>query len=106
MTLTRACSRRPRIRVEPTLKRVTKKRIAFVERLYRDLGLAAEEVAQHARLTYAVYIGIGQLRRAWPRGLPASKVDAYVDFAVGALLQAAGVRPKRSAGSVMRVVLL
>ncbi len=80
-------------RVEPALKRVTQKRIAFVERLYRDLGLAAEEAARHARLTYALYIGIGQLRRAWPRGLPASKVEAYVDLAVGALLQAAGVRP-------------
>ena len=78
-------------RVQPTLKRVTQKRIAFVERLYRDLGLAADEAARHARITYSLYVGIGQLRRAWPRGLPGTKVDAYVDLAVGALLQAAGV---------------
>ena len=62
-----------------------------MERLYRDLGLAADEAARHARMTYALYVGIGQLRRAWPRGLPGSKVDAYVDLAVGALLAAAGV---------------
>ena len=80
-------------RVQPTLKRVTQKRIAFVERLYRELGLAAEDAGRHARMTYALYVGIGQLRRAWPRGLPGSKVDAYVDLAVDALLQAAGVRP-------------
>jgi AcrR family transcriptional regulator len=78
-------------RVQPVLKRVTQKRIAFVERLYRDLGLAAEEAVRHARITYALYLGIGQLRRAWPRALPGSKADAHVDLAVRALLGAAGV---------------
>ena len=89
-------------RVQPALKRVTQKRIAFVERLYRELGLAAEDAARHARMTYALYVGIGQLRRAWPRGLPGSKVDAYVDLAVGALLQAAGVRPNEGRRTIAR----
>ena len=78
-------------RVEPVLKRVTQNRIAFLERLYRDLGLATEEAARHARITYALYVGIGQLRRAWPRAIPGSKVEPHVDLAVRALLQAAGV---------------
>ena len=78
-------------RVQPVLKRVTQKRIGFVQRLYRDLGLAAEEAARHARITYALYVGIGQLRRAWPRALPGTRVEAHVDLAVRALLQAAGV---------------
>ena len=87
-------------RVQPALKRVTQKRIAFVERLYRDLGLAAEEATRHARMTYALYVGIGQLRRAWPRGLPGSRVEAYVDLAVRSLLQAAGVPAKDAGGAV------
>ena len=87
-------------RVQPVLKRVTQKRIAFVERLYRDLGLPAEEAAQHGRITYALYIGIGQLRRAWPRALPRSKVEAHVDLAVRALLQAAGLPLRYEGGAI------
>ena len=76
-------------RVGPVLERVTRKRIAFVERLYRDLGVPSAEAALHARIAYSVYIGIGQLRRAWPRGLPGSKVEAHRDLAVRVLLPAA-----------------
>ena len=87
-------------RVEPVLKRVTQKRIAFVERLYEELGLAAEEAARHARITYALYVGIGQLRRAWPRALPGSKAEAHVDLAIRALLHAAGVPVKDVGGAI------
>jgi hypothetical protein len=80
--------------VQPVLRRVTQKRVAFLERTYRELGLAAEQAARHARITYALYLGIGQLRRAWPRGLRGSEVDAHVDLAVRALLEAAGVPPR------------
>ena len=84
-------------RVGPTLARVTRKRVAFLERLYQELGLPPEEGARHARITYALYLGLGQLRRAWPRALAASEIDAHVDLAVSALLAAAGKRKTRTA---------
>jgi hypothetical protein len=93
--LTQACSRPHRIRgVQPVLRRITQKRAAFLERTYRELGLAAEQAARHAPITYALYLGIGQLRRAWPRGLPGSEVDAHVDLAVPTLVEVAGVPPR------------
>jgi AcrR family transcriptional regulator len=53
-------------RVRPVLTRVTRTRLRFLERLYRDLGLAGGEAARHARLTFALYLGLGALRIAAP----------------------------------------
>ncbi len=53
-------------RVAPVLKRVTQTRLAFMQRLYRDLGLPAKQATRHARLAYALYIGVGELHRADP----------------------------------------
>ena len=51
-------------RVRPVLTRVTRTRLDFLERLYRDLGLPDREAAHHARLTFALYLGLGALRIA------------------------------------------
>jgi len=69
--------------VRPVLERVTRTRLAFLERLYRELGVPAGEAARRARLAYALYLGIGELRRADPDGDPAgAALDVYLNLAV------------------------
>jgi AcrR family transcriptional regulator len=85
--------------VGPVLERVTEKRLVFLERLYRDLGLPSDEARRHSRLSYAVYLGIGALRQAAPQSEPGGPdLDAYLDLAVQTLLEAA----RRSAGGQPR----
>ncbi|MGI8903927.1 MAG: TetR/AcrR family transcriptional regulator [Solirubrobacteraceae bacterium] len=70
-------------RVAPVLTRVTRTRLAFIERLYIELGVAQDHAARQARLAYALYLGIGGLRRADPDGDPTGGArDAYLDLAV------------------------
>lgn len=76
--------------IGPVLERVTEKRLAFLERLYRDLGLPSDEVRRRSRLSYALYFGIGALRQAAPGSEPAGPdLDAYLDLAIRTLLDAA-----------------
>ena len=68
-------------RVAPVLERVTRTRLAFVARLYRDLGLPAAEAERHAKLAYAIYLGVGDLRSlASATGLEGDEVDRLVDL--------------------------
>ncbi len=77
-------------KIGPVLERVTEKRLAFLERLYRDLGLPRDEARRHSRLSYALYLGIGALRQAAPGSEPAGPdLDAYLDLAIRTLLEAA-----------------
>lgn len=55
--------------VGPTVIRATTERLEFLTRTYRDLGLSRERAAARARLAYAAYLGISQLRRI-PGGAP------------------------------------
>lgn len=55
--------------VGPVVRRVTTARIAFIEELYRDFGLAPAQAAQQARLTYCAYVGHMQVRRSLPDDL-------------------------------------
>lgn len=81
-------------RVGPVLTRVTRTRLAFVEQLYIDLGLAPEHATRQARLGYALYLGIGELRRADPDGDPTGEArSAYIDLAVNVM-----VAPARGSG--------
>ncbi|CAB4595827.1 MAG: TetR family transcriptional regulator [Actinobacteria bacterium] len=49
--------------IGPTVVRVTEERLAFLTRAYRDLGLPRGRAAARARLAYAAYLGMSQLRR-------------------------------------------
>ncbi|MEY2517261.1 MAG: hypothetical protein QOJ89_4619 [bacterium] len=74
-------------RVEQVLKRVTRAHLAFLERLYGDLGLAAADAHRYARLAYALYLGIGDLRHADPDSdLAGKELDDYLNLAVDAVL--------------------
>ena len=75
------------LRVGPVLERVTRARLAFLERLYSDLGVPADQAARHARLAYALYLGIGELRRADPDSDPdGPELDAYLNLAVDSMI--------------------
>jgi AcrR family transcriptional regulator len=78
-------------RVAPVLARVTATRLAVLERLYRDAGVAAQAAARHARLTYAMYVGMGDLRRAAPSAQrdDDDDVEAEIELMVDMLVRAA-----------------
>lgn len=62
-------------RVRPTLERVTRTRLEWIQSLYRELGCDEPDARRRARLCYAIYVGIGDLRR----------VDAHAPDDPGAL---------------------
>jgi AcrR family transcriptional regulator len=75
----------PRVRL--VLGRVTRTRLAFLQRLYRDLGLKEDEATRRARVAYALYLGIGELRRADSHGDPTdAELDAYLELALATML--------------------
>ncbi len=52
--------------VGPVVERVSIARIAFLERLFRELGLTPSRAAVQARIVYSLYVGHGQVRRTLP----------------------------------------
>jgi AcrR family transcriptional regulator len=69
--------------VGPVLERVTRARLAFLRQLYADLGMTATQATQLARLAYALYLGIAELRRIDPDGESSGdQLVAYLDQAV------------------------
>lgn len=50
-------------RVAPVLERVTLTRLAFLERLFEAVGLDPPAAQARVRIAYALYVGLGDLRR-------------------------------------------
>ena len=75
-------------RVGPVLERVTVARLAALERLFGDAGLEPTEAARRARLAYALYVGVIDLRRAAPFSrLAEEEIEAEIELMVGALVR-------------------
>jgi len=73
--------------VQAVLTRVTRAQLAFLQELYIDLGLTADEAVRHARLAYALYLGIGELRHADPdNDLTGQELEAYLELAVSTIM--------------------
>jgi hypothetical protein len=73
-------------RVAPVLERVTRTRLAFLERPFEALGLDPPAARARARMAYALYVGLGDLRRAAPQApMTESEVASLVEFVVDAL---------------------
>ena len=73
-------------RVAPVLERVTRTRLAFLERQFEALGLDPPAARARARMGYALYVGLGDLRRATPQApMTESAVASLVEFVVDAL---------------------
>lgn len=73
-------------RVAPVLERVTRTRLAYLERQYEALGLDPPAARVRARVAYALYVGLGDLRRAAPQApMTESEVASLVELIVDAL---------------------
>jgi AcrR family transcriptional regulator len=75
-------------RVAPVLERVTIARLSALRRLFVDAGCAAAEATRRARLAYALYVGVIDLRRAAPSTrLAEAEIEAEIELMVGALVR-------------------
>jgi AcrR family transcriptional regulator len=73
-------------RVAPVLERVTRTRLAYLERQYGALGLDPPAARTRARTAYALYVGLGDLRRAAPQApMTESEVASIIELIVDAL---------------------
>jgi len=52
--------------VGPVVRRVTAVRVAFLEEVYRELGMSPKRAAARARIAYSMYVGHLQVRRSMP----------------------------------------
>ncbi len=59
--------------VGPILRRVSERRIAYLEECYRALGLSIRKARHQALLAYAAYVGIMRLAREAPSRIPRGK---------------------------------
>lgn len=60
---------------------VTRRRVEYVTRCFRDLGLPAKAARQHAVLAYSAYLGLLQAQHATGASLlPARERKAYLRF--------------------------
>jgi AcrR family transcriptional regulator len=73
--------------VQPLLDRVTRQRIDFAARLFRQLGLSRAEAKRRALLAYSAYLGHAQLVHATPQLLPRTQAAkrAYLTDVLTAL---------------------
>ncbi|HEY3003052.1 MAG TPA: TetR/AcrR family transcriptional regulator [Kribbellaceae bacterium] len=77
--------------VAPILERTTRTRIDYITTLCRELGLSRATAARQARITYAMFLGLSQLRAGGLAG-PTTPRDAkaLADLAVSNVLLMAG----------------
>lgn len=75
--------------VQPVMLRVSQRRLDFLTRAYRQVGMNRSIAAHRARLAYAAYIGFLQL--ALQLGMPRlehAEFDAYVQHVIDTLIPA------------------
>jgi AcrR family transcriptional regulator len=75
--------------VQPVMERVSKRRLDFLSRAYREVGMADANALHRAHLTYAAYVGFLQL--ALQLGLPRlehAQLEEYVEHVMTALIPA------------------
>jgi hypothetical protein len=76
-------------RVAPVLERVTRTRLAFLERQFEALSLDPSAARVRARTAYALYVGLGALRRAAPQAQLTGPELAQVELIIQALVPSA-----------------
>jgi AcrR family transcriptional regulator len=64
--------------VGPVLRRVTERRLAFMEATFRERGYPARRARNRALAAYTSYLGLFAVRRAAPASVP-ERLDAYLD---------------------------
>lgn len=75
--------------VKPLMERVSRRRIDFLTRAYRELGMDKRVATQRARLAYAAYVGFLQLtlQLGMPR-LDHAEFEDYVEHVIATLIPA------------------
>jgi AcrR family transcriptional regulator len=68
--------------VGPVLRRVADKRLDFLERIFREIGFAAGESRQRARIAYSAFLGWFELRRVAPHRTPLGRERAAYERAI------------------------
>ncbi len=75
--------------VATTLRRVTKRRLAFLTQLFTELGLSPARARDRGLLAYTAFLGHAQVAHATPDLLPRGRAfSAHVDQVVDALVRA------------------
>jgi AcrR family transcriptional regulator len=75
--------------VQPVMERVSQRRMAFLSRAYRQVGMSRSNALHRAHLTYAAYVGFLQL--ALQLGMPRldhAELEAYVEHVMSTLIPA------------------
>jgi AcrR family transcriptional regulator len=73
--------------VAPVLVRVTQRRLAYLTRLFTELGFAPSEASRRGLLAYTAYLGHAQLMHATPALVPAGEaLGAYIEGVILTLL--------------------
>jgi AcrR family transcriptional regulator len=71
--------------VAPVLRRVTKKRMAYLTEIFRELGFDARQSLHRANVAYGAYIGLFVMRHTNPAAVP--KLNGSADTFVADLVQ-------------------
>ncbi len=74
--------------VGPVLRRVADKRLDFLERIFSEIGFAAGESRQRARIAYSAFLGWFELRRVVPHRTPLGRERAAYERAILSLVLA------------------
>ena len=76
--------------VAPVLRRVTKRRVAFLVDIFTALGFRPEDAAHRASIAYGTYVGLSVMKYANPAAVPSqyAPTDAFLDDLVGLLTRA------------------
>lgn len=75
--------------VQPVMERVSQRRLDFLSRAYRQVGMSRGNALHRAHLTYAAYVGFLQL--ALQLGMPRldhDELEAYVEHVMSTLIPA------------------
>jgi AcrR family transcriptional regulator len=70
--------------VGPVLRRVTERRLAFIEAAYHQLGYSRARARHRALTAYSTYLGLFAVRLAAPESVP-EQLDPYIDELLGLL---------------------
>lgn len=74
--------------VKPVIERITRRRLDYLARAFRELGLDDEQARHRARLTYTSYVGYIQLQiRGMAPERGSDEFEAYVRHAIATLLR-------------------
>lgn len=85
------CAASDHPRVKPVIERITSRRIEYLAKAFRELGLTDEEARHRARLTYTSYVGYIQLQiRGMAPERGSDEFESYVRHAIETLLGAPG----------------